>query len=140
MSAAETRQQQIRQAQADLEEIAADALEDLREVEPDALLQVPNPDHGRNAPGARSVTLAVDEVRLRINLWDQGAYDAVAGDTVLLAGSVNITKRRYDTELNAANVVYEQVGDCLAQRDDRFLPDMHRWIDHEAATPLAEKS
>lgn len=123
-SAAEARQQQIRQAQADLEEIAADAFEDLQEVEPDAKLHTPDPSKGPFAPGSRSIRIEVNDVRLRVDLWDQGSYGAVPGDTMLLAAAVNITNRRYDRDLLAANLVYEQVGDRLGWRVYRFTVGM----------------
>jgi hypothetical protein len=51
-------------------------------------------------------------VRLRIDLWEGMTTDQpVPGDTMALADCVMITNPSYSTELNSANLVYEQVGD-----------------------------
>jgi hypothetical protein len=125
-AAAEARRQQIRQAQADLVEIATDALEDLQQVEPEATLQTPETGRGRYSFGARSITLATSDAQVRIDLWDEGAYGAVAGDSMLLASAVTITNRRYDRKLNASNLVYEQVGERLGWQVYRFRASMVR--------------
>jgi len=39
---------------------------------------------------------------------------------MILTGAVIITNRRYGSELNAANVVYEQIGDRLSWQVYRF--------------------
>jgi hypothetical protein len=113
--AEEVRDQQIVQAVADLNEIANDALEDLQQVEPDGHLER---DHG----GAM-ITMSTGGIRLRIDVWEQGAY-GLPGDSMVLACAVLITNRRYDTELNAANLVYEQIGDRLGWQVYRFRAGM----------------
>lgn len=123
---ADAHQQQIGQAQADLVEIVADAFEDLQQIEPGVTLQSPAPGQGRYSIGARSITLATDAARLRIDLWDEGAYGAVSGDSMLLASAVIITNRRYNSELNAANLIYEQIGDRLGWQIYRFRIGMVR--------------
>jgi hypothetical protein len=121
----EARRQQIAQAQADLDEILADALEDLQQIEPEATLQTPRPlGQGTHTPGRHSITLATADATLRIDTWEQGAYGAVPGDTMLLACAVVITNRRYDREVNAANLVYERIGDRLGWQVYRFRPGM----------------
>ena len=57
------------------------------------------------------MTLVTQDARLRIDIWDPATYQLAQDDTLVLACAAIITNRRYDTELNAANVVYEQVGD-----------------------------
>lgn len=124
-AAQEARRQQIAQAQADLDEILVDALEDLQQIEPDATLQTPRrADRGIYAAGSSSITLSTADARLRIDTWEQGAYGAIPGDTMILACAVVITNRRYDTELHAANLVYEQIGDRLGWRVYRFRSGM----------------
>jgi hypothetical protein len=121
----EARRQQIAQAQADLDEILADALEDLQQIEPEATLQTPRPlGRGTHAPDRHSITLATADATLRIDTWEQGAYGAVPGDTMLLACAVVISNRRYDREVNAANLVYEQIGDRLGWQVYRFRAGM----------------
>jgi len=121
----EARRQQIAQAQADLDEILADALEDLQQIEPEAGLQTPRPvGRGTYAVGRHSITLATADATLRIDTWEQGAYGAVARDTMTLACVVVIMNRRYDRELRAANLVCEQVDGRLGWQVYRFRPGM----------------
>jgi serine/threonine-protein kinase len=120
-AAEEGRRQQIRQARADLEEILADALEDLQQVEPLARLELPRPlGRGTFASGMSSITLSTPDASLRIDFWEQGGYGAIPGDTMVLACAVVIRGRRYDTDLNAANLVYEETGDRLGWQVYRF--------------------
>jgi hypothetical protein len=122
-AAQETRRQQIAQALADLDEILADALDDLRQVEPEAVLRTPRPaGPGMTEAGKFSMTLASTDAMLRIDPWEVGAYGAVQGDTMILACAVVIGNRRYDRDLNAANLVYEQAGDRLGWQVYRFRP------------------
>lgn len=124
-AAQEARRQQIAQAYADLDEILADALEDLRQIEPEAALRNSGPaGRGTSAAGTYSITLSTADARLRIDTWEQGAYGAIPGDTMILACAVVITNRRYDTELNSANLVFEQIGDSLDWQVYRFRPGM----------------
>lgn len=67
-----------------------------------------------------SITLATADTRLRIDTWELAAYGAVPTDTMILACAVIITNRRYDGELNAANLVYEQIGDRMGWQVYRF--------------------
>jgi hypothetical protein len=124
-AAQEARRQQIAQALADLDEILADALEDLQQVEPDAVLQTPRPAGGATkGVSESSIKLAIFDAALRITPWEQGDYGAVPGDTMILAGEVVIMNRRFNRELNAANLVYEQVADRLGWQVYRFRPGM----------------
>jgi hypothetical protein len=124
-AAQEARRQQIAQARADLDEILADALEDLQQIEPDATLLSPrSAGRGTSAAGSSSITLATADASLRIDTWEQGAYGAIAGDTMILACAVVIMNRRYDRELNAANLVYEQIGGRLGWQVYRFRSGM----------------
>jgi hypothetical protein len=119
--------QQIAQACADLREIAYDALEDLQDIEPDATL---HDDHGvgRRRPGmvpervTSSITLATADARLRIDVWANLTFQGLPApeDTMIVASAVIITNRRYSADLNAANLVYEQVGDRLGWQIYRF--------------------
>jgi Protein kinase domain len=124
-AAQEARRQQIAQAQADLDEILADALEALQQIEPEATLQTPRPvGGGTHTPGRSSITLATADATLRIDTWEQGSYGVVPGDTMVLASAVVIMNRCYDRELRAANLVYEQIGDRLGWQVYRFRPGM----------------
>jgi hypothetical protein len=124
--AAEARRQRVAQARADLEEILGDVLEDLQQVEPEATLQSSRPSGARGFLADRmlSITLSTADARLSLEIWEDGAYGGVVGDTMVVAGAVIITNRRYDTELNAANFVYEQIGDRLGWQVYRFRPGM----------------
>ncbi len=113
---AEAFEQQLLQAVADLAEIVNDAVEDLQQAEPDGRAER---DHG-----GTMITISTADARLRIGLWLMGAYGQVHGDTMILAGDVAITNRRYPTELNAANLVYEQIGDRMGWQVYRFRPGM----------------
>jgi len=131
-AAADVRRQQIAQAKADLREIINDALDDLRIVEPDATFE----ERGTNrssfvaTPG---FSLSAGGVILRIDLWEGMTTDQpVPDDTMVLAGSVIITNPSYPTELNSANLVYEQVGDRLSWQIYKFRsglvpPDRYRY-------------
>jgi serine/threonine protein kinase len=126
-AAREVRNQHIAQARADLLEIASDALEELQQVEPDAVLQSTNiGSSGRQTYSATAftVTLVTQDARLRIEIWDPETYELVPEDTLVLACAAIITNRRWDTELNAANLVYEQVGDRLRWQVYRFSAGM----------------
>lgn len=124
-AAREVRRQQVAQALADLDEILADAHEDLQQVEPDAVLQTPRPTgRATKALGMNSITLSTADATLQIDPWVQGAYGAVQGDTMLLACAAIISNRRYERDLSAANLVYEQVGDRLGWQAYRFRPGM----------------
>ncbi|MFE1852162.1 hypothetical protein [Streptomyces sp. NPDC059489] len=97
-----------------------DALSDLQAVEPEAALEE------RGSAGSFFATvsgfsLTAGGVRLRVDLWEGMATDRpVPGDTMALAGCVLITNPSYSTELNSANIVYEQVGDRLAWQIYKF--------------------
>jgi serine/threonine-protein kinase len=124
-AARETRRQQVAQALADLDEILADTLEDLHQVEPDATLDTPRPlGRATKALGRSSITLATPDATLRIDPWEQGSYGAVVGDTMILACSVEIRNRRYERDLSAANLVYEQIGDRFGWQAYRFQAGM----------------
>jgi hypothetical protein len=122
-AAEDARRQQIAQAKADLREVVSDALSDLQAVEPGA--QSEERDVERWSTAMPHFSLIADGVRLRIELW-QGMTtdDPVPGDTMVLAGCVVITNPSYPTELNAANLVYEQVGDRLDWQVYRFRGGM----------------
>ena len=124
--------QQITQAKADLREIVNDALSDLLAVEPDAACE----ERGTTGAGfvaTPSFSLTASEVKLRIDLWEgMTASPPVPGDTMALAGCVMITNASYTTGLNAANLVYERVGDRLVWQIYRFRsgivpPDRYRY-------------
>jgi protein kinase-like protein len=119
-AAAAARRQLIEQAKADLREILSDAVEDLQLIEPDVWLE----ERGTTRlsfVAAPSLGISTAAVRLRIDLWEGMTTDKpVAGDTMVLAGCVMITNPRHPKELNAANVVYEQVGDRLGWQVYRF--------------------
>lgn len=118
--AADTRRQLEAQAKADLREIVNDALTDLQAVEPDAT-SGERATLGSRFVAAPSFTLTAGEVRLRIDLWEGAApSQPVPGDTMALVGCVIITNPSYPTELNAANLVYEQDGGRLAWRIYKF--------------------
>jgi serine/threonine protein kinase len=121
------KRQQVSQARADLREIVDDALEDLQDVEPGVTLQDSTDSTSRRFgtyPGRvpSSIILYVDDVRLRIDLWEQGIfeYPPAADDTIALACAVTISNRWYGNELNAANLVYEQLGDRFGWQIYRF--------------------
>ncbi|MFE5595373.1 protein kinase [Streptomyces sp. NPDC056549] len=123
-AAEDARRQQAAQAKADLREIMHDALSDLQAVEPDAALE----ERGTATGGfvlVPSFSLTAGEVRLRVDLWGESATSQpVPDDTMVLAGCVMITNPRYPTELNSANVVYEQVGDRYTWQIYRFHSGM----------------
>ena len=119
-AAEDARRQQIAQAKADLREIVNDALSDLRAVEPDATSEERGTT-GSSFVATPSFSLTAGGVRLRIDLWEGMTTDQpVPGDTMALAGCVMITNPSYSTELNSANLVYEQVGDRLAWQIYKF--------------------
>jgi hypothetical protein len=117
---AEARRQLIEQANADLREILQDTVENLQLIEPGARF------------GERGTTrrifvasprpgMSTANISLRIDLWEDMTTDRpVEGDTMVLAGCVIVTNPRHPIELNAANVVYEQVGDRLGWQVYRF--------------------
>ena len=112
--AAEIHREQVAQAKADLREILSDALEGLQADEPEATLQERGTTESR-LTATPSLTLSTTDVRLRIDIWEGMTTDKpVPGDTMILAACVMITNPRYPTELNSANLVYEQVGDRLS--------------------------
>ncbi|MGH3185808.1 MAG: hypothetical protein ACRDPY_15945 [Streptosporangiaceae bacterium] len=119
---------QIAQARADLREIADDVLEDLQDIEPDAVLRDGlDADQRRQETmfadrGISSITLATADAMLRIQIWANSVFrhPPAPEDTMITACAVIIKNRRYDLELNAANFVYEQVGDRLGWRVYRF--------------------
>lgn len=78
----EAEQQLRRQALADLNEIVDDAVEDLQQVDPDIRLD--------REFGGEETTVTNADAMMRINLWPQGAYGIVSGDTMALAGEVII--------------------------------------------------
>jgi hypothetical protein len=131
-TAADNRRELIVQAEADLREIIGDAVESLRAVEPDARLQEQRT-AGSSFIATPSLTMSTANVRLRIDIWEGMTTDTpVPDDTMVLAGCVMITNARYPTELNAANVVYEQAGDRLGWQVYRFRaglvpPDRYRY-------------
>ncbi len=119
-AAAHARRQLIEQAKADLREILSDAVEDLRLIEPDARLEERGTTRTSFAVSP-SLSMSAAKVRLRIDLWEGMTTDKpVQDDTMVLAGCVMITNPRHPTELNAANVVYEQAGDRLGWQVYRF--------------------
>ena len=119
------RRRQISQARADLTEILADTADRLQRAEAGVALEAPRPGGvGAYAAGTWSVTLAAGAARLRIDLWDQGRYGPIPGHAMIMAGMVVIARRRSDTEVNAANLVYEQAGDQPGWQVYRFRQDM----------------
>ncbi|MFF3097711.1 protein kinase [Streptomyces cyaneofuscatus] len=125
-AAKDTHRQQVAQAKADLREIMDDALTDLQAVEPNAALETRGTTGG-SFGAVPSFSLIADAVRLRINLWEDMTTDQpVPNDTMVLAGCVVITNRSYSTELNSANLVYEQVGDRLIWQIYKFHSGMVR--------------
>ncbi len=119
-TADDARRQQIAQAKADLREIINDALDDLRIVEPEATSEERGTT-GSSFVAAPGLSLSAGGVRLRIDLWEGMTTDQpVPDDTMVLAGAVMITNPSYPTELNSANIVYEQVGDRLSWQIYKF--------------------
>jgi serine/threonine protein kinase len=119
-AATDLRNQQITQAKADLREILADALEELQTVEPDADLQDLDRVGSRWVAGTR-LTLSAGEVQLRIDLWQDMTTDRpIPDDTMILAGCVTISNPAHPTQLNSANIVYEQASDRLAWQIYKF--------------------
>lgn len=114
-AAQEASDQQLLQAEADLAEIVDDALEVLQQFEPDIRV---HRDHS-----GTEINITSADARVQIGLWLQGSYGVVAGDTMTLAGEVLIKNRRQG-DFNAANLVYEQVGDRMAWQVYRFRPGM----------------
>jgi len=118
-AAAEARRQLIEQAKADLREILTDAVENIQLIEPDARLD--ERAATRSSFAVPSLSISTSDVKLRIDLWPGMTTDKpVPDDTMVLAGCVMISNPRHTTELNAANVVYEQVGDRLGWQAYRF--------------------
>jgi hypothetical protein len=130
------RRQLIAQAKADLREIVSDTLSDLQAVEPDA----DSEEQGDRRWTEPSFTLTTGDVGLRIDLWERRkagqSGQPIQDDTMILAGCVMINNPRRPVPLNAANLVYETVGDRLAwqiykfssggQRSShRYGPDWH---------------
>jgi serine/threonine protein kinase len=123
-AATDARHQAIVQAKADLREIISDALENLQAIEPDATSEERGTT-GSSFVATPSLALSTVNVRLRIDIWEGMTTDKpVLGDTMVLAGCVMITNPRCDSELNAANVVYEQAGDHLGWQVYRFRASM----------------
>jgi hypothetical protein len=123
-AAEDARRQQIAQAKADLREIVNDALSDLRAVEPDTTSDERGTARS-SFVATPSFSLTAGGVRLRIDLWEgMTTSQPVPGDTMVLAGCVMITNPSYTTELNAANIVYEQAGDRLVWQIYRFRSSM----------------
>ena len=131
-AAADVRRQQIAQAKADLREIINDAVADLRVVEPEATSEERGTT-GSSFVATPSFSLSAGGIGLRMDLWEGMTTDQpVPDDTMVLAGAVMITNVSYPTELNSANIVYEQVGDRLSWqiykfRNSRVPPDRPRW-------------
>jgi serine/threonine protein kinase len=137
-AAAAARGQQITQGKADLREIFTDALEDLQAIEPDATLLGVSSDDRRarySLPvSAIHVGLSVDDIYVDAYIWDGATTDKpVPGDTMLIAGQVEIRNPRHSEVLNCANLVYEQVGDRYAWQVYKFhssaliQPDRYRY-------------
>ena len=131
-AAEDARRQLIAQATADLREIVGDALSDLQAVEPDATSEERGDERGWIEP---SFTLIAGDVGLQIELWDRKRLghpvQPVQDDTMILVGGVMINNPSYSVGLNAANLVYEQVGDRLTWQIYRFSsgftqPDRYR--------------
>lgn len=119
-AAEDARRQLAAQAKADLREIIGDALSDLHAVEPDATSEEDRT-VGSRFVAMPSFGLTVGGVKLRIDLWEgMTPSQLVPDDTMILAGSVMITNPSYSSGLNAANLVYEQVGDRLAWQIYKF--------------------
>jgi hypothetical protein len=116
-AAQEATDQLLLQAQADLDEIIDDALENLQQIDPDIRV---HRDHGGTA-----IRIANADAQLRIILWLTGGYGKVPGDTMILAAEVLIKNRRQG-DLNAANVIYEQIGDRMGWQVYRFRPGLAR--------------
>ncbi len=118
-TAADLRNQQITQAKADLREIMNDALEELQAVEPDAQLR----EDAVVAAGflPQQLVLSAGDVKLQIDLWEGMTTDKpVPDDTMILAGCVMVSNPAHPTQLNAANVVYEQGADRLSWQVYKF--------------------
>ncbi len=119
-AAEDGRRQQIAQAKGDLRDIISDALADLQIVDPDATREE-RAIAGSKFVATPSFGLSAGGVRLRIDLWEGVTTgEPVPGDTMVLAGCVMITNPGYSSELNAANVVYEQVNDRFGWQIYRF--------------------
>jgi hypothetical protein len=131
-AAEDARRQLMAQATADLREIVSDALSELRDVEPDATSE----EHGDSRGWIdTSFSLSAGDVGLQIELWERKRLgrpvQPVQDDTMILAGGVMINNPSYLVGLNAANLVYEQVGDRLAWQIYKFRggsaqPDRYR--------------
>ncbi|MER5641597.1 protein kinase [Kitasatospora sp. NPDC002227] len=134
-AAEDTLRQQTAQAEADLREIMEDALIDLQAIEPNAALETRGTTGG-SVRAVPSFSLTADEVRLRIELWEGMTTDQpVPNDTMVVAGCVVITNPNFYSELNSANVVYEQVGDRLVWQVYKFqssfvTPDKYKFGPH----------
>lgn len=115
-TAREMRGDQVEQAVADLDEVVDDALEDLRQTEPEARV---GRDHG-----GEEITMSCDDIKLRIDIWLTGAHGSVVHDTMMLAAGVHISNRLYEKGLRAANLVFEAVGGRLAWQLYRFRPGL----------------
>jgi hypothetical protein len=119
-AARDARRQQVAQAKADLREIIGDALEDLQTVDPEITLQERGTT-GSSFAAAPTITLSASNVRLHIEIWENMTTDEpVPDDTMVLAGCVVISNQRHPMSLNAANLVYEQVGDRMGWQVYRF--------------------
>lgn len=121
-AAAVALRQRIAQGLADLREIVMDAWHDLLAVAPEAIGH--GYSLGSNFVVAPVLTMSTGDATLRIEIWEGTTDKPVPDDTMIIAGGVMITSRRYTTPLNAANLVYEQVGDRLAWQVYRFRAGM----------------
>jgi hypothetical protein len=119
--AADVYHQQVAQGKAGLREFINAALDDLRMVEPEARFEerggpyVPYPSFGLSAGG----------VGLRFELWEgRTRNQLVPDDTMVLAGAAMIANPIHTTELNSANIVYEQADNRLSWQIYKFRSDL----------------
>jgi hypothetical protein len=118
--------EQITQGAADLIEILNDALEELQAVEPDATLwtQKPERSRGTSLPVrliSPRISLSAIGTNLGVHIWDNVTIDKpIAGDSMIIAGHVDISNPRHSQPFNCANIVYELVEGRYAWQEYRF--------------------
>jgi hypothetical protein len=139
--AAETRDEQLGQALADLREIMDDAYTELRAVEPSAAL--------RTAENGL-ITMSTPDAAVSISLWKDASPSVVRGDAIVLAGHVAITNRRCFrppakgsgkelVQFNVANLAYEAMGRVPAPSGHLFgmyQPDFCKWVNRNTMLHL----
>lgn len=99
-------------AQADLNEILADGLDLLHQV--DADIEIKETRDG--------ITISNAVATVLFEVWEPELKSLNRTDTMVLAGGVVLSGRRLKEQLLAANIVYEQIDDRLKWRLYAFLP------------------